>query len=372
MRVAFLTNFIPPYRIGLYEALARETGALRVFISTAMERNRDWEPEWGVLDVVRQRTVTMRRKWRTETFTEDYELHIPYDTVLQLRSWHPDVILTGEMGARSVQAVAYARLTRTPVILWAMLSEHTEKSRGGLRMAVRRWMTRNVDAIVVNGESGARYFHALGVPDDKLLRVNQSLDMTRFLALPLRGASKPAVSLLHVGSLSERKGVGILLDGLTRWAEANPLKTATLTFVGDGPLGADLRQRPVPPNVTLTWAGSVPYEDLPSWYGQADVLLFPSLGDEWGLVVNEALASGVPVMGSTYAQAVDELIRDGENGWVFTPDTPAAVAQSLHRVLTVDRERLAAMQQAARETIRDLTPENAAARIAAKLRGIAR
>ena len=50
------------------------------------------------------------------------------------------------------------------------------------------------------------------------------------------------------------------------------------------------------------------------------VLVFPTLADEWGLVVNEALAAGVPVLGSLYSQAVEELVRDGENGWTFRPD----------------------------------------------------
>lgn len=370
MRVAFLTNFIPPYRIGLYESLAREAGELRVFISTPMESNRDWTPDWGSLDVVQQKTLTLRRKWKTDTFSEDYELHVPYDTLKQLRAYEPDVILTGEMGARSVQAVAYARLTRTPVVLWAMLSEHTEQSRGGLRTPVRRWLARSVDAIIVNGESGARYFHKLGVNDEKLLRINQSLTMTQFLAIsPLRPFG-PSLQLLYVGSLSERKGVDVLLRGVAAWATVHPRDSIRLTLVGDGPLGEDLRRRTLPANVEVQWVGSVPYEELPKWFGQADVLLFPSLGDEWGLVVNEAFASGVPVVGSTYAQAVEELVRDGENGWVFTPDSPDAVAAALQRVLETDPARLAAMRSAARETIEDITPENAAARIVAKLRAL--
>src|SRR5688572_27563388 len=110
-----------------------------------MESNRDWKPDWGSLDVAQQRTLTFHRKWKTSTFAENYELHVPYDTIAQLRAYRPDVILTGEMGARSVQAVAYARFTRTPVVLWAMLSEHTEQSRGGLRTPIRRWLARSVD-----------------------------------------------------------------------------------------------------------------------------------------------------------------------------------------------------------------------------------
>jgi glycosyltransferase involved in cell wall biosynthesis len=367
VRVAFLTNFIPPYRIRLYEALTREAGEMRIFISTAMESNRHWQPEWGTLDVVQQRALTLRRTWRTRSFTEPYELHIPYDTILQLRKWRPDVILTGEMGARSLQAVAYARATKTPVAIWAMLSERTEEERSVPRAAARRWLMTRADAIIVNGESGARYFRRHGVNDDRLLRINQSLDMTPFLALPLERPAQRGLHLLHVGTLSERKGVRVLLQALSQ-RDGQP---GTITFVGDGPLAAELQAMAVPSNFTVNWIGNVPYAELPKWYGQADVLLFPSLGDEWGLVVNEALAAGVPVMGSVHAQAVTELVQDGVNGWVFNPDTPESTRAALGRVLATPAQDLERMRRAARESIRNTTPERAAARIVERLRALA-
>ena len=80
MRVALLTNFIPPYRLRFFEALAREAGELRVFVSTRMEGNRDWNADWGSLDVVVQKTLTLQKTWREHGFAERQEVHIPYDT----------------------------------------------------------------------------------------------------------------------------------------------------------------------------------------------------------------------------------------------------------------------------------------------------
>jgi glycosyltransferase involved in cell wall biosynthesis len=371
VRVALLTNFIPPYRVPLYEALTREVGELRVFVSTAMEANRRWQPVVGELDVVQQRTITLRRLWRTPAFTEPYELHIPYDTVSQLRRWRADVIMTGEMGARSLQAVFFARASRTPVVLWALLSDRLENGRGLLRQAARRWIMSNVDSIIVNGENGARYFKHFGVPDARLLRLNQAIDMQALLKLPLQQELEGAHRLLYVGTLSERKGVQLLLEAIDQWAGANPSHSVELVLVGDGPLRADLRKRKSQPNVKLEWAGAIPYEDLPRWYGSGGILLFPSLGDEWGLVVNEALAAGVPVMGSAYSGAVEELIRDGINGWVFLPEDVTAVVAALDRVLTTDAEQIHRMRSAARLSVQHLTPAAAARRIAERLREVA-
>lgn len=371
MRVALLTNFIPPYRVPLYEAIMRASGELRVFVSTAMEANRQWTPGHGELDVVRQRTLTFQRQWRTAVFSEPHELHVPYDTWLQLRRWRPDVILTGELGARSLQAVAFARSTRTPVVIWAMLSDHLENGRGRVRTAARKWLARNASSIIVNGESGARYFHRLGTKDEQLRRVHQAVDMRALMSVPLERAADDEYHLLHVGSISERKGAHVLFGGVRSWAESNAHARVKLTLVGDGPLRGALERQKLPDNVRVRWAGSVAYDELPRWYAQGGVLLFPSFGDEWGLVVNEALAAGVPVAGSCYSQAVEELIRDGENGWLFVPDNEDSIVDVLDRIYATDCGQLHAMRVKARESVRGLTPEYTAEKIAALLRELA-
>lgn len=368
MRVALLTNFVPPYRVPLFQALAREVGELRVFVSTRMEANRYWQPGWQNLDVVEQRTFTLRRTWRTGSFSEDYQLHVPYDTVPQLGRFRPDVIISAEFGARSLQAIGYARATRKPVLIWATLADHLEDSRGRLRHQIRRGAVRLVDAFIVNGENGARYLRRLGAPDERLLRVNQPVDMSALLALPLSRLPEQQHRLLFVSQISERKGVHLLLAALEMIGRAQPERSIQLTLVGDGPLRAELQARPTAPNVELTWTGHVEYARLPEYYAAGGVLVFPTLGDEWGLVVNEALAAGLPVLGSTFSPAVEELVRPGYNGWTFTPHDVASIAAALERVLATAAADLDHMRHAARESVRQLTPDSAAARIAAKLR----
>lgn len=368
MRVALLTNFIPPYRVPLFQALAREVGELRIFVSTRMEANRYWQPGWQDLDVVEQRTFSLRRTWRTESFSEGYQLHVPYDTLAQLRRFRPDLIISAEFGARSLQAISYARATHKPIVIWATLAGHLEDSRGRLRYHIRRAAVRLVDAFIVNGENGARYLRRLGAPDECLLRVNQPVDMSALLALPLSRSPEQQHHLLFVSQISERKGVHLLLQALATLGYAQPERVIRMTLVGDGPLRAELQARPTAPNVELTWAGHVEYANLREWYASGGVLVFPTLGDEWGLVVNEALAAGLPVLGSTLSPAVEELVRDGHNGWTFMPADVPSIAAALERVLAIPAADIDDMRVAARESVRQLTPEAAALRIAAKLR----
>jgi glycosyltransferase involved in cell wall biosynthesis len=363
MRVALLTNFIPPYRLPLFEALQREVGELRVLVSARTEHGRSWDVNWGDLDVVQQRTISLRRTWRTSRFAEAYQMHIPVDTIPQLRRFRPDVILTGEMGARSLQAALYARMSRTPIVLWATLSDRIERERGPLRLAARKWLVRNVDRIIINGEDGARYFRRLGVADARMHKVPYVTDMSRLMQIPLSAGSGSTRELLFAGALSERKGIELLMAAVRALSDVERSRMR-LTIIGDGPLRGWLDREVASVGLPVHVAGHVPYDQLPAWFARADVLVFPTLSDEWGLVVNEALAAGVPVLGSVYAQAVEVLVTDGKNGWTFAPDDVNEMTYALRRSLNVDGQTLTHMRQSARESVQHLTPEFAARRIA--------
>ena len=356
MRVAVLTNFIAPYRVPFFEALAARVGALRIFVSTPMEKNRAWAPAWGNLDVVVQRTLTIPRKWKTAQFSEPLEMHIPLDTRAQLRAFKPDFVITGEFGARSLLAAQYARRAGVPYAIWATLSDRLERDRGRLRHAVRRRLLSQAACVFVNGEDGARYISRFDVADERIIRANQTTDIAPFLALRADRPPGRQLRVLFVGSLTERKAPDVLLNALNR--VASPSKPVHATIVGDGPIGQylDMRFRPAP-GLTVERVGNVAYPDLPKYYDKADVFAFPTLGDEWGLVVNEALAAGVPVLGSSYSQAVEELIRDGENGWVFEPTGVDALERALRRVIATSPFDLRTMRYAARESVMRLTPE---------------
>ncbi len=369
MRVALLTNFVAPYRVPLFQALAQRVGTLRIFVSTRMEANRDWPASWEDLDVVVQRTLTLGRTWRhPDGFSERVALHLPYDTRAELTRFRPDALITGEFGLRSLSALGYARREHCPALLWATVSERTEAGRGAVRHLLRRHLLRRVDGVIVNGESGARYIRRFGVPEDRIFRVQQPVAVSTFDAAPGTRAPGDAWTLLSVGQLTERKGLTLLLAAAARWADRHPHRRLRLVIAGMGPLRPALETARRPPNMELSLLSSLPYHEMPAVYARAGILAFPSLADEWGLVVNEALASGLPVLGSVHAQAVEELVQEGRTGWLFRPEQPEAFDRALERALDTPAGVLEGMRQAARARISTLTPESAADRIAAALR----
>lgn len=364
-RVALLTNFVPPYRRPLYEQVAQRVGELRVFVSVPSESNRVWRPDWSGINVTVQRTITLKRTWRhPQGFDDVSYVHFPYDTLWQLWRCRPDVILSAEMGLRSLQAALYrAIVPSSRLIVWATLSEHSEQGRGWMRPKLRRWLLRRVDGVFVNGRSGGRYVRRFEVPDDCIFVVPTSFDVEPYLNVPLSRTDDRAHRLLYVGQLVPRKGVDLLLGALSRWGAANPRERAELVVAGDGEQRAALESRALPANVALSFLGNQDYARLKSVYADAGILAFPTLADEWGLVVNEAMAAGLPVLGSLYGQSVEELVTDGETGWTFRPDHVDEFDAALGRALATPAAELDRMRAVARGRAARLTPEFVAGRI---------
>ena len=108
LRVAFLTNLLPPYHKPLFHLLDQRLAAFRVLLSTPTEANRPWKVDWGGSDVVSKDLHCKRLGRHPRGFSEPLAIHIPLDTLQQLRRFSPDVIISVEMGARTALALLFA------------------------------------------------------------------------------------------------------------------------------------------------------------------------------------------------------------------------------------------------------------------------
>jgi glycosyltransferase involved in cell wall biosynthesis len=368
-RVALLVNFIPPYRVPLFQALRTLVGELRIFASAAVESNRTWPREWGDLPVVLQHSVALRKRWRRpDGFVESGDIHLPYDTLGQLRRFRPNVVVSGELGLRSWLAAIYKR--RTPevaLLLWATVSERTERRRGLLRTRLRPRLLKQADAVLVNGASGARYITSLGVPATSVWSAPYTADASLFGTVPRCDSPRSAVRLLYVGQLTPRKGVTPFLRALAAWTANHPDVDVEFRIAGHGPERPALESIARPSNLTVEFLGDIAYHHLPRVYAESSILVLPTLEDEWAVVVNEALAAGLPVLGSRYSAAVEELVRDGENGWTFVPDDQQSVGAAMTASLTMPEAERERMRDSARARVAALTPGRVATDIAAAI-----
>ncbi len=354
MRLALLTNQIPPYRVATFVALRRKVEQLTVILSENRIASGLENADIPVHVAPSLRIPSVRR--HDNGYFERYEIHVPVGIVGALRRARPDCVFAAELGLRTVGAVVYRLVSGTPLVVHADLSEHTERGRGRLRPLLRRLLLSQVDGVMVNGRSGADYIRSLGVPDRLISMLPYATDVERFGPVQRLSATDNTLRLLYVGRLIELKGLEPWIEALGRALANYPDRRVRLTLVGDGDRRAAIEALGRPRNLELVLTGGIPYAELPRAYADADVLVMPSLGDTWGLVVNEGMAAGLPVIASVQTQGAVEMVRDGVEGWLFSVEDKAGIDAAINRLLGATTRELATMSEAARRAALALSP----------------
>ena len=289
-------------------------------------------------------------------------VHISPDTIPLLLKYRPNVVISAEMGPRSIQAAIYRRLVPSSrLIIWCTLSEFSEAGWSKLRTIIRRGLVAGADGFVMAGQSGRRYLASIGVPEHKIFIAHQTIDTDAFASCSTEREGDAQRRLLYCGRFIEKKGLLSFQSDLAAWATRNPDKTVFMRWVGDGELAGALKAFSGPPNLIQEFTGAVDYDGLCHHYAQSGILVLPTLDDEWGLVVNEAFASGLPVLGTIYSQAVVELVEEGRTGWIYDPLATGACAAALDRMFSASGEQLVIMRTEARQRIQSVTPRTIAA-----------
>ena len=225
------------------------------------------------------------------------------------------------------------RRRRVAVMLYD--SRREDADRAGWREAVKGAIVRQFDAALVAGTPQRAYAVALGVPPSHVFQPLDVVDNGRFARLAAQAElAEPA--FLCVSRLIAVKGVDVLLDAYARY-RATAAAPWPLVVVGDGPERARLESG-APDGVAF--AGFVQGDALGAAYGRAAALVLPTRKDTWGLVVNEAMAAGLPVVVSDGAGCAADLVEPGRNGLVVPAGDAAALAAALARVAALsDAER---------------------------------
>ena len=157
--VVILNNYLRRHHVVAYKEIARRVRKLTVLLSVDMEPDRQWEAQWDGLDVIVQKSKMFTAKWRHSSgFSEDNFIHVPIDTRKQLKALKPDVILSYEMGMRTLLCSFYRMFRRDcRLVMVGNMSERIERERGIFRRALRKAILRGVDFFSYNGPSCKRY-----------------------------------------------------------------------------------------------------------------------------------------------------------------------------------------------------------------------
>jgi len=365
MRVALVTNILPAYRVPVFRALASTPGwQLRVFLSSGSPC-----PEHAGFDIEVVKGFSFQRRIASRgrgSVAQIVTTHLPWGLPGALLRFQPDVVISGELGWRTLLAYALCRLLGAQLVIWSYHSKTGVTSAGPVLRVVRRWLLASAAAVIGMGRQARETLETLGVPPARLFDAPNAHDHDAFLlarARTLPEAVRRALAeglgcrdriALVAGRLVPMKGIAPLLAAWERLPE-KIRDEWTLLFVGSGPLGSMIEEASAAePDGAIVHVPEVEPLELVDYYAAARLLIFASLADPWGLVVNEAFACGLPVLCSRHAGCADDLLRPGENGWLFDPTEPAEFVSALREALcTPDLERLA---RGARDTAERFRP----------------
>jgi len=374
-RIVILTEIISPYRIPVFNALAQQEGlALHVIFLAETDAAR-WQ--WRVYkDEIRfSYQVLPSRRWRVGK----------RDVLSNRGLWpalnraNPEAVICGGYNyLASWEALWWARSHNVRFILWSESNRHD--ARGGRAWVewLKACFLKRCDSFVVPGQASLEYLQLLGLPRDSIVVAPNAVDNCWFQAqaesICARGAEfrerlrLPRRFVLFVGRLVPEKGVFDLLQAYAK-LDAEVRSKVGLVFAGDGISRAELERRAkgISPGTTC-FPGFTHREELAGLYAHAEALVLPTHSDPWGLVVNEAMACGLPIIVSSVAGCAADLVEDGWNGYVVPPREAERLSTAINALLQNSELR---QQMSARSTerIRNYSPEACALGLAAAASG---
>ncbi len=358
LRILVIHNALSPYRLALFREITRISGHRFKFLFTEpLSGDRLWEVDTAgihmeIIDAPRIRIGNKKLQlwFRTERFRD-------YDRI----------VLNDHLTVPGLLALGYARARKIPTLLWTANTLNALGDLPGWQIPLKGLITRLSSNFLVPGSMGREYIHSLGIPQERIHVCNNVVDNTLFArARQASREEKQALReklglrgpvLLYCGQFIRRKGLDTLmeaLDGLNKELEF------TLLALGSGPLGEELRARfPRGANRRLVIPGFVQPSEIHRYYAVSDIFVLPAHIDTWGMVVNEAMAAGVPPIVSTGAGAHADMVSHGKSGFHFEKGDAAALAGHLERLIT-DRELRAGMVREGDRILERFTLEHAA------------
>ncbi len=324
-----------------------------------------------------------------------------------LDRWRPEVVAVSGYGmADSREVLRWANRHSVPSILMSE-TKADDAPRRWYRELAKRYYVRQFGAGLCGGTPHRQYLEELGMPPERIFIKYDVVDNERFAAKVAeyrtkRSKDEKTKRQLEVGGqrpeagaagsrgasvfrktgdsvaasrpyflassrFIERKNLRRLIDAYAEYrrrfsnssrATRHPsLSPWDLVLLGTGPLREEMMRHVEREDIGgVNFAGFQQLEDLTGFYAGAGAFVHPALQEQWGLVVNEAMACGLPVLVSRTVGAAYDLVQDGVNGFRFDPRETGELSALLERVSAPDFPR-AAFGEASRRIIADWTPE---------------
>ena len=311
--VAFISVVPSPYQRDLFRALAAHPGVrLRVFYLEAASPDSPWpeKPPAPYEEILRGFWFALG--------TARTHVNWPLPSLAKF-----DVVVMNTLMSLTAQWLMRTALRKKPWFFWG-----ERLSRGGALHQRLAAPLHRASAIASIG-AFAEHDYRERFSEPRHFRIPYFCDLEPFLAAPRQARGDGKVVFLFCGQMIARKGVDLLLAAFAQLGDA-----AKLLLVGRE-AGLPELLAALPPKVRerCEYAGFHPPEELPRLFAKADVFVLPSRYDGWGVVVNQAIGAGLPVICSDMVGAGHDLVDDEANGLKFRAGDAASLAEKMKRFL---------------------------------------
>lgn len=345
MRVAVVFDNLGPYHV------ARIAGAARSLDILAVEvRGKSTVYDWNAPDL----PANLHRACLSPPGASRPASWPAVMSALDERmaAFQPDAIaLPGWSSLATLASIVWASNRRVPTIAMSE-TNRDDFTRTGVVEQAKRAIVRCFAAGLVGGDSARDYLVDLGMPENAVFLGYDAVDNSYFEAAAAAARRQRIMPALDAGERLDprwwgrsflasarfipKKNLPALLDAYAsyRMRLDDPEEAWPLVILGDGASRRDLeaRRRTLGLDGKVHFPGFIQYDDLPNYYAAAGAFVHASTTEQWGLVVNEAMASSLPVAVSRRCGCAEMLVEEGVNGFTFDPYDTGSIARALARL----------------------------------------
>jgi len=358
-KIALCWINLGPYHVARAQALSRLCD-LSVIELARFQRQYGWDVNRNEIEF---EIVTLARG----AWEDQGALATSWHCWKQLSRLRPDILLVpGYANPAALTMAVWGCLHRVPRIL---MSESTaaDRVRKTWKEKAKGLLIRTLySAASFGGKPQLRYLRQLGFSEKKSAPYYNVVDNEFFTSATrqVRGCQSavdfclPQEYFLYVGRLAPEKNLSRLLHAFAKYRQSGGAHY--LILAGDGPLRLELSAiaHKLAIEKAVRFAGGLDTAGLIPFYAFAKAFVLPSLSEPWGLVVNEAMASSLPVLVSTKCGCAEDLVIEGKNGFLFDPDSEEQIANCLSRISSAPAQDNVAMRSASLERIKEYSPSN--------------
>lgn len=347
LRIAAIFHRFGPYHVSRLNRAARYLDVYGFELS-GTDRVYAWERTDG------------REEFPRQVISPDVEREPTRRLVAQVARmlsacWPQVVAIPGWSHRGALAALLWCARSGTPVVLMSESTSH-DYLRHPWREALKRRIVSLCSSALVGGTPHRQYLAELGMPIENIVLGYDVVDNDHFRRGADAARARPAEHRRRLGLPEKfflascrfvaKKNLPCLLKAFAEYRRA-PGSAWDLVLLGDGPLRPQLVDQLGRTGLAdaVRMPGFVQYDDLPAYYGLAGAFIHPSTTEQWGLVVNEAMASGLPVIVSERCGCVADLIVPGVNGFTFDPFDGAELCRLMTLVSSPQCERHWLMQR---------------------------